>query len=193
MYDSETGEEVGCKYGLRYTIQKLDYTKSMKYRSAACSCNLQYSADSLVQVLDPQLHWCSALCCPSHPSPSPSVHCRPALFLTCATSACVRRVARMRALMAAANSQDPTALPQDEVDGEALAYIAKQVHAVPVLPLSHWRSSLQDLDTCFIPTRGNGCLPSQLSFFALSVALCCWRRSVVVADALSLATHMRRI
>jgi hypothetical protein len=33
----------------------------------------------------------------------------------------------MRALMAAAGTEDPAALDPDEVDAEALAYIAKQV------------------------------------------------------------------
>lgn len=37
------------------------------------------------------------------------------------------RVAKMKALMAAAGTEDPAELPPGEVDGEALAYIAKQV------------------------------------------------------------------
>lgn len=34
VFDSDTLEDVGTKYGLQYKVQRLDYTRSLKYRVA---------------------------------------------------------------------------------------------------------------------------------------------------------------
>jgi hypothetical protein len=52
VYDSDTGEEIGSRYWMRYTVQRLDYTRSMKYRwvgvTAPAMCDHLAKHDTLM-------------------------------------------------------------------------------------------------------------------------------------------------